>query len=114
MPYIKIETNKQMDQTEETDILKKASAFTAEMLGKPESIVMATLYAGQTMSFGGETDLTAFVTLKSIGLIIENTADLSKQICEFLEAELGVLPERVFIDFNKTEGKLFGWNKVVF
>ncbi len=114
MPYFKIETNKQMDQAEETVILKKMSAFVAETLGKQERVVMATLDSGKNMLFGGETEPTAFATLKSIGLVVENCTDLSKQICEFLETELGILPERVFIDFNKLDGKLFGWNKVTF
>jgi phenylpyruvate tautomerase PptA (4-oxalocrotonate tautomerase family) len=39
MPYFSIETNQALDQASHQQLLKKTSAFIADLLGKPESYV---------------------------------------------------------------------------
>jgi hypothetical protein len=50
------------------------------------------------------------VELKSISLTPESCAALSKSLCEFLNTELGVSPERAYVEFWNINGKMFGWN----
>lgn len=114
MPFFKIETNTQIKPPLDLDLAKKISAFVAKMLGKPEKYVMVSIDAGKTMVFGGKTGPVAFVTLKSIGLAQDLCPDLSSQICDFLESELEIPADRVFIDFCPLNGKMFGWNKRTF
>ncbi len=110
MPYLKTETNKQMDQAAVQDLLKRTSAFIAKLLGKPEKWIMVAVYQGVPMMFDGNSEPAAYLELKSISLTQDSCASLSKSLCEFLNAELGVSPERVYIEFWNINGKMFGWN----
>jgi len=110
MPYLKIETNERLDETAVQELLKKSSAFLARLLGKPEKGVMVAIYQGKPMIFGANTQPAAFVELKSISLAPDSCPVLSKPLCDFLKAELGIEPERVYIEFRDINGKMFGWN----
>jgi phenylpyruvate tautomerase PptA (4-oxalocrotonate tautomerase family) len=114
MPYLKIETNKRLDEAAAQALLKKASACLAALLGKPEKWIMVSVCPGTAMLFDGSSELSAYVELKSISLTQEACADLSKSLCEFLYAELGIPPERVYIEFWNINAKMFGWNRGTF
>ncbi len=108
MPYIKIQTNGEVGSKEE--FLKKLSAEMAGKLSKPESYIMTALEADLKMTFAGNTEKTAFVELKSIGLTESMTEELSRFICDFVEKELGIKKDRVYIDFADSPGGMWGWN----
>ena len=110
MPYFSIETNQTVDQASNRDLMKKTSAFIAELLGKPESYVMIAIKPGTPLTFTGNDEPAAFVRLKSIGLPKERCTEISEKICGLVERELGVAPNRVFIDFKDLEREMFGWN----
>lgn len=114
MPYFSIETNKKVDDVGEEAVTHKASAFIAELLGKPEGYVMVAFKHSTPMRFGGELAPAAMLNLHSIGLPEERSAELSAKICAFVEQELGVSPERIFIDFRDLERRMFGWNGKTF
>ncbi|MGM0604018.1 MAG: phenylpyruvate tautomerase MIF-related protein [Bacillota bacterium] len=108
MPFIKVQTNQKVEREEE--ILKKLSAQMAEQLGKPESYIMTALEADLKMTFGGSTEKTAFIEVKSIGLKESMTEELSQFICEFLENELGIEQDRIYIEFADAPGAMWGWD----
>ncbi|WP_207259868.1 phenylpyruvate tautomerase MIF-related protein [Desulfovibrio sp. Huiquan2017] len=108
MPFIKVETNVRVP--DETACLKRLSALAAELLGKPESYVLAELEPGKRLSFGGTADPAAFVTLDSIGLPEDRTPELSAGLCDFLNRELAIPGNRVYIAFGNIERHLFGWD----
>lgn len=110
MPYLKIETNKRLDEAAAQALLKKSSAVTATLLGKPEKWIMVSICPGAAMMFDGSTELSAYVELKSISLTQEACGELSKSLCDFLNTALGISPERVYIEFWNINGKMFGWN----
>ncbi len=114
MPYMKIETNTALDGRAGDEMLKKTSAFIATLLGKPEQYCMVSIDLAMPMMFSGTTGPAAYVELKSIGLREGHCTELSGKICEFLERELSVAPERVYIEFTQLNGKMFGWNKQTF
>ena len=114
MPYFSIETNQTIAPSSQRDLMKKTSAFIAEMLAKPESYVMVAIKPEIPLIFGGSSDPAVFVRLKSIGLPKENCPEYSEKICGFVEQELEVPPERVFIDFKNLERDMFGWNGKTF
>jgi phenylpyruvate tautomerase PptA (4-oxalocrotonate tautomerase family) len=114
MPFFKIETNRQADDTTTVDLLKNASVFVSQMLGKPEQFVMVSIETDKRMMFGGDGEPAAFVQLKSIGLPVDRCAEFSGKICQFLNDELGIQPDRVFIDFKDVARNLFGWNGKTF
>ncbi len=108
MPYIKVQTNQKVEKKEE--ILKKLSAAMAEQLGKPESYIMTALEAELKMTFGGSTEKTAFIEVKSIGLKESIAEELSQFICEFLEKELEIEQDRIYIQFVDVPGAMWGWD----
>lgn len=114
MPLIKIETNKALDDAGVQALLKKTSKFAAEMLKKPEEYIMVSLSFDNAMMFAGAIGPLAYVTVKSIGLPKERCAEYSSAICGFLEKELSIPADRVYVDFVDIQGKMFGWNRKTF
>ena len=114
MPFFKIETNITLDETTQQAFLKKMTDFAVELLSKPQQYVMVSLHSDVSMMFGGSSEPTAYIELKSIGLPKERCDEFAKSVCEFTESELGLPPQRIFIDFWDIDRKLFGWNKKTF
>ncbi len=114
MPYFCIETNIPSADPNRQGLLKEASSFIATALDKPESYVMTSIKPDQPLFFGGNDLPAAFVTLKSIGLQRDRCGMLSEKICLFIETQMGVAKERVFIEFKGLERELFGWNGKTF
>ena len=114
MPYFKIKTNIKLDALKTQILLEKASAFSSNILEKPETYIMAEVDAHVPMIFNKSSEPAAYVELKSIGLKKDNAKTLSKKICAFLKAELEISPDRVYIDFCNIDGSMFGWNKTTF
>jgi phenylpyruvate tautomerase len=114
MPYFKIETNKTLDASEADDFAGEASSFACLLLGKPEKYMMASVCHSAALIFSGSKEPAAYVELKSIGLQETDCKKYSKAICEFLESNLKIQPDRVYIDFKDIDGGMFGWNKATF
>ena len=110
MPYFSIETNQALPEEAKAELLKKGSAFIAGLLEKPESYVMVAIATKADMIFGGNSEPTAFVQLKSLRLPGDRCAQLSAEVCGFLEKELDIPQGRVFIDFCDLTPSMFGWN----
>ena len=114
MPYLSIQTNQPLDESKKAQLLKTASQMTTDILGKPESYVMVAIQVNTAMSFAGNSDPTAYVQLKSLGLPESSTADFSKAICELVHSELNINPSRIYIEFAGPERHLWGWNNKTF
>ncbi|MBF0225875.1 MAG: hypothetical protein HQK76_10510 [Desulfobacterales bacterium] len=114
MPYLKVETNLNFEGQDISGVCKKISEFTAGILGKPEQFMMVSLSPNITMTLSGNTDPTAFVQLKSIGLAKDKCPELSKKICEFFEQDFKIPSDRIYIEFKNIDGKMFGWKKGTF
>ena len=112
MPFIKVETN--ISVTDPDAYTKALSTLVSDMLGKPESYVMAILEPEKNLLFGGTDEPAAYVTLDSIGLPEARTADFSATICAFLEDALKVPANRIYIAFGDIQRNLFGWNSKTF
>lgn len=112
MPYLKVQTNQK--SVDKKELLKKISEKTAAKLNKAEKYVMVTLEEDKDLIFGGSEKPAAFIELKSIGLKDSMTEDLSEFLCDFLEKELGINADRVYIEFKNAPGKMWGWNKGTF
>ena len=114
MPYFSIETNQAIAEASNRELLKKTSAFIADLLGKPEAYVMISIKPGTPLVFGGSDEPAAFARLKSIGLPRDRCPELSEKICGFIDRELGVSQDRIFIDFKDLARDMFGWNGKTF
>jgi phenylpyruvate tautomerase PptA (4-oxalocrotonate tautomerase family) len=114
VPYLKIQTNREMAEDARQEILKKASVLVSKNLGKPEKYVMIRLDPPQAMMFAGSTLPCAYLELKSIGLPESKTETLSKVLCQLMLDELKISSERVYIEFADAKDSMWGWNSSTF
>jgi len=114
MPYLFIQTNQTFDEMHCQSVLQKSSKTVAKFLGKPESYVMVAVQAGVPMVFAGNNQPAAYLQLKSLGLPESSTADFSKILCELIQNELDINPNRIYIEFSNPERHLWGWDKSTF
>lgn len=114
MPYIHVSTNLSMDDGRARELNAGLSALAADLLGKPEKYVLARVSHGAVLTHGGTADPAALVEFKSIGLPEDRTAEFSDRICAHLKQELGISPDKVYIEFLDLKRRLFGWNGKTF
>lgn len=114
MPYLKIQTNREINESSQKVLLEKASATVSEQLGKPETYVMVTIDPPRPMLFAGSDEPTAYLELKSIGLPASSTKDISSELCQLVSEELSIDMNRVYIEFTNAERNMWGWNGATF
>jgi phenylpyruvate tautomerase len=114
MPLLKIQTNKVIEEEKTQSLLKAASQRLATALGKPEQYMMVSVESGLSMMFASKPEPTAFAELRGIGLPASKTGELSRLICEMIEAELGISAERIYLNFADVPPNRWGWNGQTF
>lgn len=114
MPLIKIQTNQGIPAEAAAGILSRATAITARELGKPESIMMATLGTETAMTLGGSADPTALFEIEGIELSPEPTESLCRQLCDLAEESLSVPANRVFVKLTNVPRGCWGGNRKVY
>lgn len=110
MPYFSIQTNQSMEASSAAALARRASAFAAELLGKPETVVMAAVIPNSVMTFAGSDAPTAFVAVKSINLPEARGQAFAEAVSAFIQSSMGIAPDRVFIDFTDLPPTRFAWN----
>ena len=108
MPLLCISTNTTIDEPKALAI--KASSLVASQLGKPESYVMVKIEPCDALTFAGNTDPAAHLKLKSLGLSTDSTNALSAALCHFINNELGINSNRIYIEFANPERAMWGWD----
>lgn len=114
MPYLRIETNVELDHQQTETLLAEASQAVAEKLAKPERYVMVQVSPGAALMFNGSREPAAYVELKSIGLPESQTQSLSQFVCDFLQQRLDIAPDRIYIEFIDIPRRYWGWNGSTF
>jgi len=110
MPLLKIQTNQPIETDTQKSLISRASQAVAAMLGKPERYVMVSLEQNPAMLFGGSDEPLAYLELKSIGLPEAETAEFSRALTSLLGDELGLPPDRIYIEFADAPRSMWGWN----
>lgn len=116
MPLIKLQTSlPRLDTAQAEALLKQLSTSLAQQTRKPESYVMTALEAAVPMTFGGSTEPSCYVEVKSVGSFSsEQTQVMSQRFCEQISAALGIPTTRIYIEFAEAKGHLWGWNGSTF
>jgi phenylpyruvate tautomerase PptA (4-oxalocrotonate tautomerase family) len=110
MPTLRILTNAKVPDADRAGLLARTSAAVARILAKPEAYVMVVLEDGRDLLFAGSAAPAAYLELKSLHLPEGETGRYARLLCVLLQDELGIAPERVYIEFASPEPHLFGWN----
>lgn len=108
MPFLKITTNSPVQS--KNKVTQACSEFVSALLGKSEKFVMIEISDQNVMSFGGGTEPLAYIELKSIGLPIEKTKELSSKMCDFISEIFNIEKSRIYIEFSNVERNMWGWN----
>ena len=114
MPYLRIQTNVAVNENQEDNLLTTSSRLVSGHLGKDEKFFMGIIEDQQAMYFAGSSDPLAFLELKALGLPAEKTKDLSRDLCELVELQLSIPPERIYVKFHSVNRGMWGWNGDVF
>lgn len=114
MPYCNVTTNVSIDEEKIRQIAPRLSSLLADQLGKPERWIMIHLEPNSNLCFGGTDVPTAHCKLKSIGLPEDDCPRLAQKLCRFLEDEMGVGKDRVYIEFADLPRQTTGWNGTTF
>jgi phenylpyruvate tautomerase PptA (4-oxalocrotonate tautomerase family) len=111
MPYLNIKTNQKI---ESETVISEISSFMAGLLKKPERVMMVSLSSNMPMIFAGQLTPTAFVQLKSIGLTAEQSKDIAPKMNAFLGSVLNISEDRIYIDMQDIDRKMFAFNGQTF
>ena len=110
MPLLRLETTVLMSEDKRKALLTALSKIMAGTIGKPEQYVMVS--TGQAaMLMSGKAGEAAFVDIRSIGgLTNDVNRKLSQQVCKVINDALGILPDRVYLNFADVDASNWGWN----
>lgn len=113
MPYIQVTSNLTLSDAEKNNALRTLSQSVAELLDKPEKVVM-TVWTTAKMTMAGTDAPTAFVELRSIRLPEDATGKLSKELCERLSLTVEIRADRIFLNYTDIEPSHWGWDGKTF
>jgi len=116
MPLIKVQTSTPAPKQSQLEaMLQNLSASLAKHLGKPESYVMTAFEPDTAMTFGGTTEPTCYVEIKSVGTMNPTqTQRMSQDFCQQIGQALNVPENRIYIEFADAKGSMWGWNSSTF
>lgn len=112
MPTLTISTNVSIQDSNQ--LADTASKLIASMLGKPELYVMVQINAEQILYFGGNNNPAALLSLQSLGLPETEIKSYSERLCDFINSQLGIAADRVYINFESPARSHWGWNNTTF
>ncbi len=114
MPLLKLETSVALSEEKRKALLASLSNTVAAVTGKPEQYVMVTT-SQAAIVMAGKAGEAAFVDIRGIGgLSGEVNRKLSQQVCKVLAESLGILSERVYLNFTDVDASRWGWNGSTF
>lgn len=109
MPFIDCKFSKQL--THETcDNVKRGFGELIGVMGKSESYLMVGIEDNHTLYLGGrKLENGAFIAVSVYGGVNPvQSRKMTEKVCDFLEDELGISPEDVYITYQGIEN--WGWN----
>jgi phenylpyruvate tautomerase PptA (4-oxalocrotonate tautomerase family) len=96
-------------------LLKKLSSAATDILGKPERYFMTCLVARVPMTFGGTTEPSCAVEVKSIGALSgDRVKRLSEAVCRLVHEGTGVAKDRIYLVCADVPAALWGFDGTTF
>lgn len=110
MPFLKVQTNANIEGPAEKALVEEATAVLSKLLGKPEEYIMILIEPDLKLSFGGSDANCAFVELRSLGLQESDGARLSEAICKLMKDHLYLPGDRVYVMMADHPRSLWGYD----
>lgn len=111
MPYINLKTTKNVS-ADACEKVKSAFGKAIECFpGKSEAYLMVGIEGGAKLWFRGDASQdSAIVDVELLGAVNSEASEkMTAEICNILEDELGISPERVYVKYSGYAD--WGWNK---
>lgn len=112
MPVLQLRTNLHLPAARA--LCSALTGILVELTGKPAATILVEVQGGLFLTLGDDDAPCALIDVRSIGADPALAARLSLALCDLLEAQLGVPPDRVYIELRSPRGALFGWNRRTF
>ena len=110
MPLIKIDVSNTVSDEQCHRLLPALSAMLAEITGKPEKYVMATVSKIAPM-MAGKPGPAAFADIRGIGGFTPAVnKKVSQTLCALLKENLQIPPDRVYMTFTDIPAANWGFN----
>ena len=110
MPLIKLDVPNNISDEQCNKLLPALSKMLAEMTGKPEKYVMATV-SKMAPIMAGKPSPAAFADIRGIGGFTPPVnKKISQALCAILKEELDIPPDRVYMTFTEVPATNWGFN----
>ncbi len=113
MPLIQVTSNLTLSDVEKNNALQTLSKAIAELLNKPEKVIM-TSWITAKMTMAGTDAPTAFIDLRALRLPEDAPETLSRELCERLSLIVDIRADRIFINFSDIAPSNWGWDGKTF
>ncbi|MEM1083089.1 MAG: phenylpyruvate tautomerase MIF-related protein [Verrucomicrobiota bacterium] len=113
MPLLEVTSNLVLTEAEKMNCLQTLSKAAAELMEKPESVVMTAWHAAK-MTFAGSESETIHLSIKALRMPDDAPQRLTPELCERLHLATGVQTERIFITYTDVAPTHWGWNGKTF
>lgn len=113
MPLLEVSSNLVLTDAEKMNCLQTLSKAAAELLDKPESVVMTAWHAAK-MTFAGSESNTLHLSVQAIRLPEDAPQRLTPELTERIHLATGVQAERIFITYTDVPPTHWGWNHKTF
>ena len=116
MPTLILHSNSPKIKSDNNGKLQgSAKSILSEEIGKSSDFVLTVINFCENMSFGDSSLPCAFAEVKNVGNLEPSvTSSISKRLCTVISECLGIIEERIYIDFQESERHLWGWNGKTF
>lgn len=113
MPLLEVSSNLVLTDAEKMNCLQTLSKAAAELLDKPEAVVMTAWHAAK-MTFGGSESNAIHLEVRAVRLPEDAPQRLTPELCERVHLATGVAAERIFITYTDVAPTHWGWNNKTF
>ena len=116
MPLLKIQvSHPSVSENSSSTLRVEGAGIISQEIGKSLDFVMVLVEAGVSASFGGKTTPVAYLEVKNGGeLMPEVTSKLAQRLSALMEDELSIPKDRIYIEFQESERRFWGWNGKTF
>ena len=108
MPLLKVQTNG--DVADKKKFMEDATELLSKLLNKPTQYIMVIIEDDIEMMFARSSEPLAYLELKSIGLPVSHTPNISAELCRLIEDNTAIPKNRIYIEFADAKRDMFGWN----
>ncbi len=109
MSLMRIHTNIRINNKK--SLMDKSSKMFSELVSRPENFVMIIIEDEKDIYFNRSDEPAAFIEFKNSDL--KDTLKLSETISQFMESELDIPRDRIFIEFYTIPSAMWGYDGTV-